>query len=95
MGVGVDQPGGDDLARHVDDVARDLRRNPLVDRDDAVAGDRHVGNAVVSGRRIDDAPAAQQSIDFQVGFVGVHGWSSDCAKRVKSASGAKYSNPVA
>jgi hypothetical protein len=53
-------------------IARRLGRNALLDGDDAVAGDRHIGDAVARGRRIDHPSAAQQQVDFQIGFVGVH-----------------------
>jgi hypothetical protein len=71
--MGVDQAGRDDLARHVDDRAGDLRRDVGLDRDDAVGGHSHIGDAIAAGRRIDHTASAQQEIDLDVRRARRHG----------------------
>ena len=63
VGVQVDQPRRDDLARGVDDVERGVGRDVVVDGGDTAARDGDVETAFVAAARIDDVPAANQQVE--------------------------------
>ena len=63
MAVKIEQPGRDDRAFRVDDLERPVGRDFTVERNDPAILERHIADAVDTGRRIDEAPALHQKIE--------------------------------
>ena len=70
VSMGVDQAGQDQLAGDVDHLARAGRKDRGFDGGDAAVADRNVANAVDSGGRANDAPAAEEKV---IGGLFGHG----------------------
>ena len=66
MGVRVDHPGSDDLARDIDHLLCGIRGQRRFDRRDATAADGNIRDAVATRRGIDHPPATQQQIELAV-----------------------------
>ena len=61
VGVDINQPGDDELAARIDDVAR-VGHDPGLHRGDAAARNRHIADCVEPNRGIDDAAARDEQV---------------------------------